>query len=556
MKKMKKNIYLIILLALTFGAVSCIKETVPVGGTVTETQLQKSDDPLGMKVGAITASLHCYNSAGYVSGYGFHGDFGLPAVHIMTDSMLEDFVCCGSNNYNHFSSWASNRYQGQLYIYCAYFWDAYYSWIFAANNVIKSIENPDSADEVSKNALGQAYAYRAAFYLDLARMYEPKSVQESQYTGYTIPESILKLTVPIVTETTTEEQAKKNPRATRDEMYKFILSDLAKAEKYLAGSSDVTAPSEAMVDGLYARTYLELGYISDTEYDTEAFKKAQEYAEKAIEVSGASALTEAQWEDTATGFNNASSQNSWLWGIPVVSESIGNLVQAIGWLSCEATWGYSSLVQFGASKSLYEKINDGDFRKHSFIDPKGKSYYDYKLAGTASEIASFYKYTGDYASIKFRCKNGEINDYVTGGVGDYPLMRIEEMDFIRMEALARQHNLTEAKKVLDEFMKGRVTDGSYSCTAANEKAFIKEMLLQKRIEFWGEGILYFDYKRLNQGITRGYSGSNYAATQQFNTIGRSPQWNIVITRGEFQSNTGITEALNNPDPSGVISLWE
>ncbi len=554
---MKKNIYILAFLsALVLGATSCIKETFPVGGSVTETQLQESDDPLGMKAGAITAALNTYNAAGYASGYGFHGDFGIPAVHIMTDSMLEDFVCCGNSGYNHFSTWASNRAQGETYIYCAYFWDAYYSWIFAANNVIKSISDPENADEDSKLALGQAYAYRAAFYLDLARMFEPKPVSESQYKDYTIPSSILGLTVPIVTETTTEEQAKNNPRAKRSEMYEFILSDLAQAEKYLAGTTSVLTPSEAMVDGLYARTYLELGYVSDTEYDASAFKKAQEYAEKAISVSGASALTQAQWEDVSTGFNSSSSQNSWLWGIPVVSESLSNLIQSTGWLSCEATWGYGSLVQFGTSKTTYEKINDNDFRKHSFLDPKKQAYYDYKLAGTSEEKAAFYEYTGKYAAIKFRCKNGEINDYVTGGVGDYPLMRMEEMEFIRMEALARQHNLTEATKVLNDFMKNRVTDGSYSFTASNEKAFIKEMLFQKRVEFWGEGILFFDYKRLNQGITRGYTGTNFPANARFNTVGRSPQWNIVITRGEFQSNTGVTEALNNPDPSGVITLWE
>ncbi len=554
---MKKKIYtLFILAASVLAASSCIKETVPVGGTVTDKQLQTSDDPLGVKVGAITASLHRYDACGYVSGYSFHGDFGLPSVHIMTDSMLEDFPSCGSYNYNHFQYWSANLYQGQRYIYCAYFWDAYYGWIFAANNVIKSISDPSGADAASLNALGQAYAYRAAFYLDLARLYEPKPVQESQYSGYTIPDEILGLTVPIVTETTTEEQAKKNPRATREEIYKFILSDLAKAEEYLSGYSSVLSPSEAMVYGLYARTYLELGYVSDTEYDNDVFKKAQEYAEKAIATSGATALTQEQWEDSANGFNNSSSQKSWIWGIPVVSESIGNLIQATGWLSSEARWGYGAYVQFGASKALYDKIDDGDFRKHSFIDPKKSDYYDYKIAGTSDQVASFYKRVKSYASIKFRCKNGEISDYVTGGVGDYPLMRMEEMEFIRMEALARQHNLTAANEALTDFMKNRITDGSYECAAVSEKAFIKEMLLQKRIEFWGEGITFFDYKRLNQGITRGYSGTNFPSTERFNTVGRSPEWNIVITRAEFQSNTGITDATNNPDPSQVISLWE
>ena len=74
------------------------------------------------------------------------------------------------------------------------------------------------------------------------------------------------------------------------------------------------------------------------------------------------------------------------------------------------------------------------------------------------------------------------------------------------------------------------------------------MLFQKRVEFWGEGILMYDYKRLDIGITR--TGSNFVPDFAYDTDGRSPQWNIVIPRTELQSNSGINDYLNNPDPSG------
>ena len=41
----------------------------------------------------------------------------------------------------------------------------------------------------------------------------------------------------------------------------------------------------------------------------------------------------------------------------------------------------------------------------------------------------------------------------------------------------------------------------------------------------------------------------------FNSDGRSPQWNIVVTNGEFQYNAGIDSSTNNPDPSGKLVLW-
>ena len=73
------------------------------------------------------------------------------------------------------------------------------------------------------------------------------------------------------------------------------------------------------------------------------------------------------------------------------------------------------------------------------------------------------------------------------------------------------------------------------------------MLFQKRVEFWGEGIVMYDHKRLNIGFTR--SGSNFVADFTYDVQGRSPQWNIVIPRSELQANSAVTD-LNNPDPTG------
>ena len=47
--------------------------------------------------------------------------------------------------------------------------------------------------------------------------------------------------------------------------------------------------------------------------------------------------------------------------------------------------------------------------------------------------------------------------------------------------------------------------------------FRKELILQKRIEFWGEGIIYWDYKRLELSVTRGYSGTNCPVGYRMNS---------------------------------------
>ena len=201
-------------------------------------------------------------------------------------------------------------------------------------------------------------------------------------------------------------------------------------------------------------------------------------------------------------------------------------------------------------------IPDTDFRKHSWLDPKKEEYYAYKFAGTEADKKSFL--TGmpaakAYQALKFRPAMGECSDFNIGNAADYCLMRIEEMYFIEIEAKAQLSGVEEGKKLLKKFMT-TYRDASYSRNPATMQDFLTEMLLQKRVEFWGEGILLFDYKRLDMGITRGYPGSNHAGVFKYNTVGRSPQWNIVITRAEFQSNTAIKDANNNPDPSGTIKL--
>ena len=125
-------------------------------------------------------------------------------------------------------------------------------------------------------------------------------------------------------------------------------------------------------------------------------------------------------------------------------------------------------------------------------------------------------------------------------------MRVEEMLLIEAEATAHYDEAT-AKSLIASFMAHR--DSAYTVP---ERGIVDEILFQKRIEFWGEGVMFYDYKRLDEGITRYYTDSNHPEIWQFNTEGRSPQWNLVINRGEYQSNIGIDESTNNPDPSGLL----
>lgn len=567
---MKRIIKYIILTVAAAVSLSCIEETVPVGGSVTQAQVSASKSALKSMINSIPATLYVSGAAGYAGSYGDHTDFGIPGVHLRLEHMLEDIATMSDNPYyNRFYAYDMNMAQGSEYTYCAYFWDYYYTLIRLANDVIASMKpiinetGSEPEDVEFRHIIGQAYAYRAWFYLDLARLFEPK------LNKYTDVKHLLGLTVPIVDEYTTIDDTKNNPRVSREEIYKFIFDDLARAEKYLDKSKTAfTAPTMMAVYGLYARAYIELGaaYKENKGVNPnpdilpltqeEAYQRAAEYARKVINESGKSPLTQSQWEDPVNGFNNGTSNNAWIWGITVSAENLNNLLTFISHMSAEAAWGYGRYAQFGAASALYDQIPDTDFRKHSWLDPKRTEYYNYKFAGTEADRNDFLngsQAAKSYVALKFRPAQGECNDFNIGNAGDYCLMRIEEMYFIEMEAKANL-DLNEGIKLLKNFMK-EYRNSQYDRSPASWDDFKKEYMLQKRVEFWGEGIVFFDYKRLDVGINRAFAGSNHPSVFRLGaTDGRSPQWNIVVTRAEFQSNTAIDDKTNNPDPSNKIPM--
>ena len=254
---MKTLKYISIALGLVL-ATGCIKETFPQGSTQTSAQVAKSPSALAAMVEVIPAAMTSTDYLGYLGTYNDHTDFGYPGIAFRTENMLEDVVTSGENPYyNRALQYAQNQAQGSTYIYCAYFWDAYYTYIKACTDIISTV-NPETANAEALNYLGIAHTYRAMCYLDLARLFGTK---ENKYTDVS---HVLGLTVPLITEETTEESATNNPRLPREEMYAFILSELDKAAQYIdQAANGYTRPSLAAIYGLYARTYLEMGAAGD-----------------------------------------------------------------------------------------------------------------------------------------------------------------------------------------------------------------------------------------------------------------------------------------------------
>ena len=561
---MKKLYIAVAFLAPIILCNSCLKETFP-NNEATLQQIQGSAVGLESMVNGIPATMVTVDLLGELSGRGLQWDFALPALSIAIDQTTGDIAQQTMVYGDNFANWGQDIYMASEYAVNELPWDSLYKVLKSANDVIGAIMPGittmtddeyttalESVPEANRPSLAGALAYRAYTYLYLVRLYEFKE------NNYTSAPDCLGLGVPVVTETTTEAEAKNNPRATVEDIYnKMIFPDLTKAAGILANyqNPDPYTVGLAFVDGMFARAYLERGSAGDDS----AFPLAAQYARKAIDESGCTPLTQSQWEDPVNGFNNATSNNSWILGVGVSVQN-SNLVHWTSLMSTEAEWGYARHNVYAINKTLYAQIPNTDFRKHSWLDPNRNSANAYQYQSARADFKDVFSGSDfDYAPIKFRPGAGNYTDYTVGGATDFELMRVEELYFIEAEATAHT-SLSAGIQLLNTFMNTyRISDGSYDCTSksADLDGFVKELMLQKRIEFWGEGIIMFDLKRLNMSPEdRGYTGTNALADYRLNCIGRAPYWNFAILRGEVQNNPGM--GPNNPAPDGVRDelLWK
>lgn len=531
---LNKKVFVAALALGTLSLTGCIEETLPLGGSATDGQLAASSKATEALLAAPTA---------FINQLGVYGDddydFGYGALMHIRDVMTADMTVPTCGGYNWFYAWSTNLAQGERYALMAFPYYYYNKAIQTANNILKAIDFEKASDE-QKGLYAVGCAWRALFYLDYARMYE--FLPNDKTSNITAEgHDITKLTVPIVTEKTTEDEARNNPRATREKMLEFIESDLNRAEEniqYLDKSLvSGTAPTTlAAIYGLKARLYLWV----------ENYEKAAEYARKAIDLGTNEVMTKDECLSTTEGFNAPVS--SWIIYSQQTDEDATVLSKYPNWtsfLSNEQTFGYTSVGPYVMITSdLYNKISASDFRKLWFKAPSTSP-----LAGTEPVIdQELFDKLPTYASLKFRPGKGETDDYKIAAATAYPIMRIEEMYFIEAEAVAHD-NAGQGKALLEDFMKGAGRNESYTCKASSSDDVVREIITQKSIEFFGEGISFFDIKRLNYSVDRTLS-SNVEASENFKTEGRPAWMNFSLLYSERTNNKAV-DGYQNPDPSGL-----
>ena len=545
---------------------SCIDEETPTQEASAE-QVAGSTASFKMLINGLSSKMisqQNYYGESYRGTWYASQDWGYPCYMYVKETMLDGFPTTDASwNYQIYYEKASNLtgYSG-----CPFYY--YYGLINNANRILATLSD-DASDEMLQY-YAMARVYRALAYSDLAMMFEFYKTGIAELDAKA--EKILGLTVPLVTEETTRESGKNNPRAPFYTMYRYILNDLTIAEAALKNysRSSKSEPNIDVVNGLLSRFWLNLAtrfrkYPDDLakqlehEGDNDGFtalgiktaedcyRKAQDYATKVIG-AGYTPVTESQWKDAKTGFNTEN--QAWVWDMRYTSkEQVTDYwCSHIGLTASEPTWGmaaYGGAYRCIATK-YYNRIKDGDWRKESWIALELKE----ETTATKSEKTNFSRLPA-YANLKFRPGSGSIDDEQTGMLCDVPLLRVEEMYFNVIECKFYLEGLAAGKQALESFLNTyRYTNSGYHCDATYNADFMYEMIAQKFIEFWGEGVLYNDFKRLRLAVIRDYVGSNYLEAYLLNSKdGYCAPWlNFYIPETERSFNSALENEMN-PDPT-------
>ncbi len=434
-------------------------------------------------------------------------------------------------------------------------WGDYYKCIYNCNLLIASLDDIKwSSDADRKTVEGQARAIRGLAYFDLVRMFE---------------------NVPLLTTPTSD----KVPQAKPDEVYKLIVEDLKyasdniPADKFTDNTSTLGRISRYAAAGMLARVYL----FYDGVYNNNEFKTmpgdltkadALKYCEEVISSGkfklennyadlwrASTALASAKEQGLKDTYKEASQEILWVvkfnndqtWS----GNSNGNrFVINIG---IRNTWaapygfGWGACTVTNAARNIYsadDKRLDAsiiDARNLANNDGNG-TVYEAQTKTDACDLTGYNikKYTPlVYTDGSFVVDNESDvsgHNFMTSQDADWILLRYS--DVLLMAAELGSQNAAQDYNLVTHRAYGN-TDHDVASAPSREQIW-----QERRREFMGEGIRYFDLRRqgldafvkgiMDQAYDNGKPTEVYQNTQKTTIADTFKESNIREKRGFWQ----------------------
>ncbi|CAM4324194.1 RagB/SusD family nutrient uptake outer membrane protein [Zobellia nedashkovskayae] len=425
---------------------------------------------------------------------------GIGSQLIINDLAGDDFVDTGSNNtWTTVYQWTASTSDTDLFSDFA--WKFYYHLVANANILINGIDGATGTQDERDYIKGQALVYRAFAHYQLVQLFAERYNSEADNKQLGVPYKL-----------NTDELLV--PRETVENVYSLLNTDLDLAIKLLEveGRLNKSHINQSVALGIKARVALTQG-----NWDVAITNATMAH-------EGFALMNQSTY---AEGFTSDSESNpEFMWASQIIAGDQAIPFSDYGaWVSRNFNGNAVRGNPRAITKVLYDKIADSDVRK-TLWDPTGL-HPDVELTDNHSRHP--------YTNQKFL-----VADIADSRI-DIPLMRAAEMYLIIAEANARKGGADGlAAQALFDLASTR--DLEYSLSINTGQALIDEIMVQRRVELWGEGFRFYDLKRLNQDLVREV-GLADTGTHQASFIGNvsfvpagDKRWVFLIPKSEIDAN--------------------
>lgn len=510
---------------------------------IVKDEILKDAEGLQVAMNGVYATM--YNRLDFVTANA-HQCFGNMAVTLAADLMGEDMVQTAQGagwfwkDYNYDQR---SRYTSKIWR-CYFTWEYFYEIISNVNYILAAAPSAKGDVDEITCVMAQAHAVRAYAYFMLIQSFQQTLVGHETLPG-----------VPVYTDPT-GASSKGKGRGTVAEVYEQIDFDLDEALR-LFDEAQVPRKHISHLD-VYSTSLLQ-ARVALVEND---WAKAVSAAKRAISTPQATLMsrtqavvtpgyfddTTTQWHTGTTPFNSVNSP-SVMWGAEVLSDQSTVFASFFSMMDACTNVYYAAESPKCISNWLYSQIPNTDVRKEWWN-------------GNIGIDATRWKYGANINYNQHKFQWADQQSYK----GDYIFMRLEEAYLILAEALCRQGDFDGAKKALGEVMSRR--DSNWSMTLATltgseqtfgsvgtVKTLMDEILLQRRIELWGETGRIFDILRLRKGWTRYWTvgtevsnHTNYLSkyAEYLNFPADYIECILMIPQVEIDNNPNINPEDQNP----------
>jgi len=454
------KIYLVVMIVALLAVQSCTKMDVFPSDQITTGSIPETADGI---LNVTNGNYSMFKDVLEFNGFKDDNNCYVRQYFQMSDFASNDIVCGQktedplyySFTYTHSPDQANARY----------FWYISYKIINGANTVIEIINGDDKFnDDVSKDLLGQNYFLRANCHFNLLRFYS-KSYNDGD------PNSNLGV---ILRESASEEGEK--ARATLEETYNFVISDLKIAANLMKSHSLNEYASKEAAWALLSRVYLY----------KEEYNLSIAYADSVINSGKFTLETAASFPSY---FANSLNSNESIWSIAFTSSdnrgkfgSIASMLYSDG----NSGWG-EEFASDSYRELLSENMNDV---RWSFIDTL---YNDDGNVQTKNGIKVFY-------ITKFSFQDGDPN------LSSPSMLRYSEVYLNRGESYAHLNNETSALDDVNTIRENRGLENDLVNSVPSGKTIVDVVLEERRRELAFESSTVFDNRRNKIDLERKYWG--------------------------------------------------